>query len=478
MVALVRTTLLAALLLLGTLCGVGLVLGTRNLPHTASPRAALLLGVLAALMLGCGLAAWRVYRFRDPARERQLASGLLLAAASSLLCLALAEFALSRLAPASTYARAARLSPPIFRRSRVLPFELLPGYDAPTYMREAGETIPFRVNRQGFRGPEVPEPKPEGSYRILVLGDSFAVNVAVPEESLYTVLLEQRLRKWAGGACRIEVVNAGYADGYSPDAYAAFMMQRGFALEPDLVILQYFVLNDFKDLLETEVVEERDGLPLRVRSRYRYVDDDGRFRRTLALQYAVPVLRDSQLFVRLYDLLGIDSVVLELAPLLIPGFAGDNFRPNTYGIEREHVYAAASQRPPVLQQAFERSLGYVRRLAEESRRRGVGFAVFVVPTGVQTSRETWTAFFSTPAPANWDQPEPQAGIAAGLAAAGVEVFDPLARYREGVRGRTLYLGKDANGHWTVAGNAFTADLLFEYLTRPQGPLAARCLPSP
>src|SRR5258707_420722 len=57
----------------------------------------------------------------------------------------------------------------------------------------------FRANKLGLRGPDVPFPKPAGTFRIVVLGDSFVAGYGVAEEHLLTSLLEKQLRAQPSG---------------------------------------------------------------------------------------------------------------------------------------------------------------------------------------------------------------------------------------------------------------------------------------
>jgi hypothetical protein len=263
------------------------------------------------------------------------------------------------------------------------------------------------------------------------------------------------------------VINAGYADGYSPDAYIAYMLNEGFDPHADMVIMQYFVLNDFKDLLETEVVEWREDLPFRVRSRFRYVDDTGRFRRSNSLRYRIPVLRNSHLYLQLYEAFRMRGVLSVLSSMIVPNYAGDNFSSNSYGIRPYHAYADAESRPPLLQEAFHRSMDHVRALGRETEARGARFVLFVVPTGVQMSREAWDG----------KQPNPQAQIAAALAGDGVEILDPIAFFRARAEEKTLFLGVDENGHWNREGSAVAAEALYGFVSEALGlPGGESCSP--
>ncbi len=108
-----------------------------------------------------------------------------------------------------------------------------PGRTGRTYLGgpDAGS---FRINSLGLRGAEVRVPKPPGSLRVLVSGDSFVFGVGVDEEHLFTTRLAERLRDLTGED--VDVVNMGVT-GYSTDQEYLLLKRLGRRLEPDLVLL-------------------------------------------------------------------------------------------------------------------------------------------------------------------------------------------------------------------------------------------------
>lgn len=90
-----------------------------------------------------------------------------------------------------------------------------------------------RINALGLRGPEVVRPKPLGTQRVLVLGDSYIFGVGVDEAHLFTTRLAQRLARDGFAA---DVVGAGVT-GYSTDQELILLRELGPLLEPDLVVL-------------------------------------------------------------------------------------------------------------------------------------------------------------------------------------------------------------------------------------------------
>jgi len=58
-------------------------------------------------------------------------------------------------------------------------------------MRPGYRSSNIQTNSFGLRSPEVPVPKPRGTFRILLLGDSFTFGLRVAEQDVYARRLEQ-----------------------------------------------------------------------------------------------------------------------------------------------------------------------------------------------------------------------------------------------------------------------------------------------
>jgi hypothetical protein len=105
----------------------------------------------------------------------------------------------------------------------------------------------WTTNSRGFRGGrEYAVPKPAGVRRVLLLGDSFTFGLGVNDDQTYAALIERKL----GGACGgspLEVINAGVS-AFSTSQEVVLLEREGLALDPELVIVGYFV-NDADDNL-------------------------------------------------------------------------------------------------------------------------------------------------------------------------------------------------------------------------------------
>jgi lysophospholipase L1-like esterase len=125
--------------------------------------------------------------------------------------------------------------------------------------------VPFTTNALGLRDREVAPTKPPGTFRILMLGDSFTEGGGLRLEDTVAKRVEAALR---AGPCRgaIEVVNAGVGS-YSPILEYLFLKNVGLGLGPDLVVLNFDMTDVHDDYIRTRVARVgADGLPLAVPS--------------------------------------------------------------------------------------------------------------------------------------------------------------------------------------------------------------------
>jgi hypothetical protein len=137
-------------------------------------------------------------------------------------------------------------------RSWRIHHEMRPGYQSPV----------VRTNSFGLRSPEVAVPKPDDTFRILLLGDSFTFGMRVADDELiFARRLEHHLRERYPSK-HVEVVNGGVLS-YCP--LLEYLEYRHYlhALEPNLVVLN-FDMSDVQDHLaySRDLARDSDGTPL------------------------------------------------------------------------------------------------------------------------------------------------------------------------------------------------------------------------
>jgi hypothetical protein len=98
------------------------------------------------------------------------------------------------------------------------------------------------VNSYGLHDNPVSLEKPDGTFRILIMGDSFPQGWQVKLEEGFPYLMEQALNKGQ----RVEVVNLGI-DTYGTDRQLLLYAAFGWRFEADVVLLTFYTGNDIKD---------------------------------------------------------------------------------------------------------------------------------------------------------------------------------------------------------------------------------------
>jgi len=134
--------------------------------------------------------------------------------------------------------------PLIYKGDRDRGAALTPGVEG--WIRTEGESF-VRINSQGLRDREHTEEKPDGVYRIAVLGDSYAEAIHVDMKDTFWSGLERNL-----GKCpifndyQIEVINLGVS-GYSTAQELITLRRHVWKYSPDMVLLAFFQGNDVED---------------------------------------------------------------------------------------------------------------------------------------------------------------------------------------------------------------------------------------
>jgi lysophospholipase L1-like esterase len=121
----------------------------------------------------------------------------------------------------------------------------VPRFRGRVFVDEAEREVEVRINSAGFPGPEWPRQKPEGGFRVAVVGDSITAAIATDEERRFVSRLEASLA--AGLAPRpAEVLNFGVSSASTASELVTWReVVAGYA--PDLVLLAFFTGNDLGD---------------------------------------------------------------------------------------------------------------------------------------------------------------------------------------------------------------------------------------
>ena len=120
----------------------------------------------------------------------------------------------------------------LHRYSEVYGWEPRPG------AREIGGDRRITINRLGYRGREVDRAARSGETRLVMLGDSLAFGTEVDDEDTFARLLDRDEA--------LEIVNLS-VPGYGPDQELLKLEREGLGYQPDVVMLNLCLDNDFAD---------------------------------------------------------------------------------------------------------------------------------------------------------------------------------------------------------------------------------------
>jgi hypothetical protein len=236
------------------------------------------------------------------------------------------------------------------------------------------------VNSAGFRDREHQLDKPEGTYRIAVLGDSYSEAMQVPLQSAYWAQLPAQLAACGFQRGReIEVLNFGVA-GFGTAQQLLLLESVALRYRPDLVLLQFTNGNDVRNnSFALEAEKQRPFFMLDPRGRLR-VDD--------SFAYSEAHLRRSSFSSALLRRLADRSRVVQLlravsqAPVLSQAHAAAD------GVEAGLETAVlTAPRGALWEDAWRITEALIARAQDVAARNGAAMLLVSVPYAVQVHPE-------------------------------------------------------------------------------------------
>ena len=134
--------------------------------------------------------------------------------------------------------------PQFYAPDPVLGYSLRPNVEG-WYREEGGSYVV--INSDGLRDREHEKTKPANTFRIAVVGDSYAEALQVPMEDAFWIILEKKLNECRiFGDKRVEVINFGVS-GYGTAQELLMLRERVWQYSPDMVVLAVTTNNDVTD---------------------------------------------------------------------------------------------------------------------------------------------------------------------------------------------------------------------------------------
>jgi hypothetical protein len=322
-------------------------------------------------------------------------------------------------------------------------------------------TVPVQINSDGRRDLERPVQKPPGTFRILLLGDSFVEAMQVPIEQTFARRLEAMLNGANGPA--VEVISMGVS-GYGTTSEYLWYREHGRAYQPDLVLLSFYPGNDVKNnspTIEPNLVPE--------------YDDHGTLRRVVGHssegEHGALAASAAYMYFRKQLLTQHPALAERFARWGLLNKASLRPVPLEDGVPVDYwVYAAD---PPLAwQDAWDHTEHVLTALRDAVAADGARFAVMIVTAREQVYPKDWEQLLQTYPPmqhVSWDLNGPERRVLSWCEGAGVrclQLSTEFAARREPERLHFVY-----DGHWTAAGHALAAQIVAKSLRAAGWPAA-------
>jgi hypothetical protein len=361
------------------------------------------------------------------------------------------------------------------------------------WYRKEGESY-VQINSDGLRDREHARRKPPHTFRIAVLGDSYAEALQVPAEAAFWRVLETNLRACpALGGREVEVVNFGVS-GYGTAQELLTLREKVWDYSPDLVLLAVTTNNDITD--NSRALKRTDEIPYFVFRDGRLALDDSfktsrAFRlRASALSRLGAWIRDSSRVVQAIhqSQYAIKNYLAQRrakkdaaarAPQTTssanapPAARGDAARPDASDLVARSDEIGADNliyREPlneVWQDAWRVTEGLLVEMRDEVAARGARFVVVTLSNGIQVHPDAAAreAFMHRAGATDLFYPDKR--IASLGAREGFTVFTLAPELQAYAERKHVFLhgfgAELGNGHWNAEGHRVAGDLLTQKL---------------
>jgi lysophospholipase L1-like esterase len=304
----------------------------------------------------------------------------------------------------------------------------LPIFYSTSYNRFRGKPFSsdydsFHLNSRGFKDVEHSAQKTAGTFRILGIGDSFAFGV-VPYTNNWLTLLQDNLNR---NGKHVELINMGIP-GTDPADYLSLFLHEGLELKPDMVLLSFFMGNDFDERSRSLLSYSYAATAIKFVIDF-YTKFEGR------IWHGNGKYDDNAKSVTDAQYLKLESAVSSI------------FLKNNKRFERD----------------FTDTWSHVREINQICTRLGIRFLVVVVPDELQVNNQLRQSVIdaSRLPPESFDFGLPNKMLTAKLRESDIDYIDLRDDFASISKTMRLYKANDT--HWNVAGNRTASEIIAKHM---------------
>jgi lysophospholipase L1-like esterase len=287
--------------------------------------------------------------------------------------------------------------------------------------RPFAQTPGFKLNSKGFKDVEYETEKKPGTFRILGIGDSFTYGV-VPYPYNYLTLTEAKLNEQGKS---VEIINMGIP-GSGPREYLALLANEGVPLQPDMVLLSFFLGNDFRDSTQT---------PRKLYT-YSYV---------ASLIYHLYSARTKYEGLTKYTQVYEDDK---------PNFTDEVW------MQIEKLRSEIVRKDdPVFASQVEPTISYLLEIKKLCDAKKISLVVVMIPDELQISPSLQARLLQELSlkPEALDYSRPNRLLTDRLQQHGIDSIDLYEQFKTAEAGKSLYRPRDT--HWNIEGNRLAAEII-------------------
>ncbi len=324
----------------------------------------------------------------------------------------------------------------------------------------------FVVNSKGFLNMETDYKKPNGVYRIVGLGDSFFTGV-VPYQNNFLRYLENELKTNQHRHDSYEVINLGVSC-VGPDFYNKVYQIEGKHYNPDLVLMGFFVGNDWTD--------DSKELFKRLKHESGFNKKENFLQSVERYSYILSILKN---LYQAYSQKGIYNLLAkksnqEITTLGVAIDVGDDIYINDalptfpvkeyLNIEYDRLWVFSKNYSEGISMIdFQRSIKNILEVNQAVLDNGASLVVVIIPDEMQTNRKLLEKVIGSHgvAIADVDLYRPQKILKSQLEKNRISYIDLLEEFEKMDSTDDLYRPRDT--HFNIKGNEVAGRILYNYL---------------
>ena len=285
--------------------------------------------------------------------------------------------------------------------------------------------------------------------RILGLGDSFSVFLRDKKKNYNDILQQEFI---ASGRGDVEIVNAGM-EAMGPGYYWHILKKYGDLFKPELVLIGFFVGNDFEEADFSVYIGNFISEPKNLYKRYSGYDQFRHLRLYRLLKNKYTRYRETQL--------------RQEEAKHQPAQEVGTFSQATFlEVEKKRSWMFDKKNSKLLKQQWGECSGIILKMKDWCDRRKVKLVIAILPEQFQVDqalRDAVLTKYKHIAAENLDLSYPNNLIVDFCRTHDINCLDMLEQFQEQGKTRQLYMLRDS--HWNEAGNRLAADLISEYLEK-------------